>query len=361
MQSRHDKSVQQRKKTLDPHEEDDHGFVFMRRRNVGAVNNSRNVMKSPVSKGESQSKVIQTLIETPRKPLPNSSVLSRSQESVVPIPLKETPMIRKNKEIRQKKRRSSFEKRGRRASSIGNGFVANPHPDVKSSDFFRHIQPDLPGPKKLRQLLTWCGKRAMNESKTKDLNALKIARIVEQEVLNDLMDSKINTSWYHRRDGHDPVDKTPQQKRQHPLNVENQRRLEEYEKTLQRFIVHRTFLQRSSFGKLTNKALFYRLNAEYEEWSNLISGFNSLYSSIVNADGQAPTNEGMTTIFPDEVDMSVLSEEEKNFLSQYFVEDDNTSSEDKILEEIVHSLEIQVDQIYHCLYNALQFNTGITE
>jgi len=56
----------------------------------------------------------------------------------------------------------------------------------------------LPGPIKLRQLLSWCGQRALERQKSKDENALKIAKIVEVDILNDLMDSKINTSWYHR-------------------------------------------------------------------------------------------------------------------------------------------------------------------
>jgi kinetochore protein Mis13/DSN1 len=76
--------------------------------------------------------------------------------------------------------------------------LAKLHPDISHKEFYRHIQSDLPGPIKLRQLLTWCGQRALENQNSKDENALKIAKIVETDILSDLMDSKINTSWYYR-------------------------------------------------------------------------------------------------------------------------------------------------------------------
>ncbi|RHZ69009.1 hypothetical protein Glove_291g33 [Diversispora epigaea] len=318
-QPRRDKDNQHKKKILAPNEEDDHGFIFTRKRNVNIANKN-----SPTTVGKFRS--VQHPLETPKKPVLQSSS-KQLQESIIHIPLKETPMIQKNKDIRQKRRRSSFEKRGKRASSIGNGFAANPHPDVKSNEFFRHIQPDLPGPKKLRQLLTWCGKRAMNDPKTKDVNALKIAKIIEQGILNDLMDCKINTSWYHRKDDHDSAEKARQQKKAHPLNIENQRRLEEYEAKIR------------------------SLNAENEAWLNLITKYNSLCTSKIET-----SVEEKTCIFPDEVDISVLPEEQNKFLLKYCTENNNVLMEDKVLEEFMLPLEIQIDQLYHHLYNASQFN-----
>ncbi|CAG8603468.1 1056_t:CDS:2, partial [Diversispora eburnea] len=268
-------------KILAPNEEDDHGFIFTRKRNVNIANKN-----SPTTVGKFRS--VQHPLETPKKPVLQSSS-KQLQESIIHIPLKETPMIQKNKDIRQKRRRSSFEKRGKRASSIGNGFAANPHPDVKSNEFFRHIQPDLPGPKKLRQLLTWCGKRAMNDSKTKD-------------------------------DDQDSAEKTRQQKKVHPLNVENQRRLEEYEAKIR------------------------ILNAENEAWTNLITKYSSLRTSQIET-----SVEEKTCIFPDEVDISVLPEEQKKFLLKYCTENNNVPMEDKVLEEFMQPLEIQFNiatQIY---------------
>ncbi|CAG8813601.1 1954_t:CDS:2, partial [Racocetra persica] len=274
---------------LAPHEEEDQGFVFVRRRNA---------------------------------PL---------QESIIPIPLTETPIIKKNQVIRQSKRRSSIEKRGKRASSIGNGFVAKPHPDVNSNEFFRHIQAEMPEPIKLRQLLVWCGQRALDKQISADENALKIAKIIEQEVLNDLTDGKISTSWYYRQNGQEPLEKTLP-KKPHPQNIVNQRKLEEHEATLR------------------------RLKAECEEWTKLVSEINSFHASVVNVASSIPSDEGKISMLPDEIDMSFLPEEQHKFLLQYCNEDEKNKIND--LEKIIQPLESQLDHIYHFFYHASKFNTA---
>jgi kinetochore protein Mis13/DSN1 len=67
--------------------------------------------------------------------------------------------------------------RGNRTSSIGNGFegiipayqitLALPHPDVAYEDFHKHIKVDFPEPVRMKQLLAWCARRALDEQKTK--------------------------------------------------------------------------------------------------------------------------------------------------------------------------------------------------
>ena len=48
-----------------------------------------------------------------------------TSEAVVPVPDSETPMIRKNKELREAQRRSSLGMRGQRASSsLGRGEIS---------------------------------------------------------------------------------------------------------------------------------------------------------------------------------------------------------------------------------------------
>ncbi|RIB17057.1 kinetochore-associated protein Dsn1/Mis13 [Gigaspora rosea] len=276
---------------LGSNEEEDQGFVFIRRRNA------------PI------------------------------QESIIPIPHTETPIIKKNQAIRQSKRRSSLEKRGKRASSIGNGFVAKPHPDVNSNEFFRHIQAELPEPIKLRQLLAWCGLRSLDKQTSADENALKIAKIIEQEVLNDLIDGKISTSWYNRQNGHESLEKTLPRK-PHPQNLVNQRKLKEHEATLQ------------------------RLKAEYEEWTKLISEINSFHASVVNVSPSitGTSSEGKISILPDEIDMSFLPEEQHKFLLQYCNEDEKNKINE--IEKIIQPLESQLDHIYHSFYHASKFNTA---
>lgn len=154
----------------------------------------------------------------------------RKDETKIALPFADTPIIRRNKEMRAERgrsthRRSSTGMRGRRASSLmdsgSNGNIprpahvlsalvyvsdgdltsaltaqaykakglasykpttdcgvalcdiqmdsnsdiatiaAMPHADVKVGDFYKHIGDDLPEPRRMRQLLTWCATRAL--------------------------------------------------------------------------------------------------------------------------------------------------------------------------------------------------------
>lgn len=40
---------------------------------------------------------------------------------------------------------------------------AMPHSEVESEYFYKHIESELPEPRRMRQLLTWCGSRALGE------------------------------------------------------------------------------------------------------------------------------------------------------------------------------------------------------
>ena len=86
----------------------------------------------------------------------------------VALPLSDTPVINRNKEMRKKgangNRRSSLGSRGRRASSlIDSGHTALPHREVGTGEFYKHVEEGLPEPRRMRQVLTWCGERALAE------------------------------------------------------------------------------------------------------------------------------------------------------------------------------------------------------
>ena len=51
---------------------------------------------------------------------------------------------------------------------------AMPHNEVESEYFYKHIESELPEPRRMRQLLTWCGTRALAEKPsfaTEDIHA----------------------------------------------------------------------------------------------------------------------------------------------------------------------------------------------
>lgn len=86
----------------------------------------------------------------------------------IALPFSDTPVINRNKDFRKKggssQRRSSLGMRGRRASSlIENGHSAIPHREVDASEFYKHIEDGMLEPRRMRQLLTWCGERALSE------------------------------------------------------------------------------------------------------------------------------------------------------------------------------------------------------
>jgi len=115
--------------------------------------------------------------------------IERSRDATkIALPFADTPVIRRNKEMRKGAdtghRRSSLGMRGRRASSLIDGGKSNgrrwisdivegwgpvadgrealPHDEVDIADFYKHIESDgLPEPRRMKQLLTWCGTRAL--------------------------------------------------------------------------------------------------------------------------------------------------------------------------------------------------------
>lgn len=124
------------------------------------------------------------------------------------LPFADTPVITRNKEMRKGgkdgHRRSSTGLRGRRASSLIDSGMSNgefardirqlfapgaskcweqkacsishadcspalPHSEVEVRDFYKYIEQSLPEPRRMKQLLTWCGTRALPEKPSGDV------------------------------------------------------------------------------------------------------------------------------------------------------------------------------------------------
>lgn len=99
--------------------------------------------------------------------LRKGEAVKASDSKKIALPFSDTPIINRNKEMRRKTggRRSSLGMRGRRASSlIDNGHSAIPHREVGTAEFYKHIEAEgLSEPRRMKQLLTWCGERALSE------------------------------------------------------------------------------------------------------------------------------------------------------------------------------------------------------
>ncbi|PHH77239.1 hypothetical protein CDD82_3599 [Ophiocordyceps australis] len=130
------------------------------------------------------------------------------ESAKITLPMSDTPIINRNKEMRKKgnsNRRSSLGSRGRRASSlIENGQTAIPHRDVDPSEFYKHIEADgLPEPRRMKQLLMWCGERALIEKPplgTSNSNAILGARAIQDQLLKDFSLKSEFSNWFSRDD-----------------------------------------------------------------------------------------------------------------------------------------------------------------
>ncbi|ORY19488.1 kinetochore protein Mis13 [Clohesyomyces aquaticus] len=155
------------------------------------------------------------------------------------LPFADTPVILRNKEMRRGnkdgRRRSSTGLRGRRASSLIDSGLSNalPHSEVEVREFYKHIEQSLPEPRRMKQLLTWCGARALPEKPSghvPDTSAIMAARAIQQELIDDFANKPELSDWFSREDTA-PVTVV---KKPNPVNILNQSKLQEVEEELKR-------------------------------------------------------------------------------------------------------------------------------
>ncbi|KAJ5119159.1 hypothetical protein N7526_010796 [Penicillium atrosanguineum] len=130
----------------------------------------------------------------------------------IALPLADTPVIQRNKELRGDKsgkgrRRSSLDLRGRRASDLIDSGASNalPHREVSTADFYKHIADGgLPEPRRMRQLLVWCATRALGDKRSgphsDDQSARLAARWIQDELLKDFSTNSGLSNWFGRED-----------------------------------------------------------------------------------------------------------------------------------------------------------------
>jgi kinetochore protein Mis13/DSN1 len=181
----------------------------------------------------------------------------KSKSTMISLPFSDTPIINRNKELRKKgnaTRRSSMGMRGRRASSlIENGHSAMPHREVESSEFYKHIEGGaLSEPRRMRQLLTWTGERALGDKpshgdpdsaahlagkhvfprlqQTARLTAT--ARVIKESLLKDFANKSEFSNWFSREDS------APAKiiKKPNPRNVEIEENLAGLEARIKRYV-----------------------------------------------------------------------------------------------------------------------------
>ncbi|KAF4345435.1 kinetochore mis13 [Fusarium beomiforme] len=182
------------------------------------------------------------------------------QSATIALPMSDTPIINRNKEMRKKggnsNRRSSLGNRGRRASSlIESGQTAIPHREVNPADFYKHIEAEgLTEPRRMKQLLTWCGERAMSGKPPhgtpnsnailggefhilrehvsySDADYIYLARAIQDQLLKDFAARSEFSDWFSREDD---TPKAPVILKPNPRNIELDEKLAQLEINVKR-------------------------------------------------------------------------------------------------------------------------------
>ncbi|KAL1405778.1 hypothetical protein Q8F55_007451 [Vanrija albida] len=188
-------------------------------------------------------------------------------DMVVPLPIADTPIISRNRDMRNEMdRRSSLTMRGKRASSsFGRGEPSYPHSSVPSEQFYRHIDTGIPEPIKARWLISWCAKRAMDEHMAEGKGKRRAADADEvDKLLGDVMDDFVSNLAKGNVDTNVFGDPTAASAsalniRPHPRNVENRKTQEK------------------------ENAVIKRMKTEDRDWSRIGARANEMQAKVISS------------------------------------------------------------------------------
>ncbi|ODH35036.1 hypothetical protein ACO22_02987 [Paracoccidioides brasiliensis] len=181
----------------------------------------------------------------------NTPQTNTTHTQKIALPFADTPVIRRNKEMRMEKRqkgqrRSSLGLRGRRASSLIESGASNalPHDEVDTAHFYKHIESEgLSEPRRMRQLLTWCATRALGEklsgSRSGDESARLAARVIQEELLKDFANRSELSDWFRREETALPAVVV---KKPNPRNIQNADKIKELEEQINKLQIERQTL-----------------------------------------------------------------------------------------------------------------------
>ncbi|KAG9613201.1 P-loop containing nucleoside triphosphate hydrolase protein, partial [Aureobasidium melanogenum] len=274
----------------------------------------------------------------------------------IPLPFGETPVLRRNKEMRklsaEKSRRSSSGMRGRRASSLieAGSSRAVPHSQVETNEFYKHISQDLVEPKRMRQLLLWCGHRALPEKSgggqmdAAETAAMHAARVIQEELLNEFSSRNNLSYWYDRED----TTPTVLVKKPNPRNIQNAEKLQQLEAELA------------------------RLQEEKRAWDDLLSSTAPPKPSAENTDAEA-SSQAQLDISPQAINPALLDPSQADLLQTLLSgislnpssSEPSTSAQTSTLETtkarvgtIASTLEFKIDKLADGAHKLEQYRAG---
>ncbi|KAI9723817.1 MAG: hypothetical protein M1828_004067 [Chrysothrix sp. TS-e1954] len=290
--------------------------------------------------------------------LPSLRVDKKRRTTKIALPFADTPVIARNKEMRktsaEHRRRSSSTLRGRRASSLIDSGVSNavPHNEVTTPEFYKHISMELPEPRRMKQLLTWCGSRALSErpsAASSDTNAVlagdtllfdfsqvptaltvSLARAIQEELLKDFTEKSELSDWFNR----DDVPAAILIKQPNPRNIENASKLQELESEVK------------------------RLEQERSSWTNLLN----MIGSSLNAESSHYTSEAEEVAVVRPLDNIALMDPQQTKLAKALSAQPATEhSVRSRLKDATESLEFKIDSLASGVHKVQSLDTLLNE
>lgn len=135
---------------------------------------------------------------------------------------------------------------------------AIPHKEVSTAEFYKHIASEgLPEPRRMKQLLTWCATRAMDEKPSRSssvdddarregmslsdlvkmpcLSNSVIARFIKEKLIEDFANKSALSDWFSREDAPTP---TVVVKKPNPKNIQNAEKIKKLEEQILRYALY---------------------------------------------------------------------------------------------------------------------------
>ena len=280
--------------------------------------------------------------------------------TVISLPFSDTPIINRNKELRKKgagTRRSSLGLRGRRASSlIDSGHSAIPHREVETTEFYKHIEAEgLSEPRRMKQLLTWTGERAMGDKPSHgdsdsaaalagknarlSFSGARLtfaARVIIESLLADFGNKSEFSDWFNREE----TAPTKVVKQPNPRNVEIAENLASLEERIKRY--------KCSKPHPGCILMEYRLREERDQWKALAKPPSSLLPILPDESIEFDASQ---------IDASLLDPEQAAILATAASASalDIRKQSSERLRTIQTGLEFQVDQFADGVHKLEQY------
>lgn len=227
------------------------------------------------------------------------------------IQLAESPKRQKS----GNRRRTSYYNRGKRLSSIGNGFEGLPHDDVSTQDYYKLLNSDLPEPQRIRQLLVWSMRKRYQQEEHRsgndDQTAVNIAKVIKDEVIQQLVLGEINVNWYNRSQTQEPVLEVILP---NTLNQQNESNLAKFKEKLQD-LIH-----------------------EQHQW-------HASYQSAIEPLQHSKISDTDTPIDP-----STASTYDPRVLNQTLLDELDTQAKDITSHRTAEDVKAAIDKLYHVSY-----------